>query len=92
MQSSDGVSLPRVLVVDDQPATLLAIEAELQVLGAHVTRAASGETALVALQAAEFALILLDVNLPRMSGLEVAQRSEERRVGKECRSRWSPYH
>ena len=24
--------------------------------------------------------------------MEVAQRSEERRVGKECRSRWSPYH
>ena len=25
-------------------------------------------------------------------GLSVSQRSEERRVGKECRSRWSPYH
>src|SRR5258708_3426881 len=25
-------------------------------------------------------------------GQEVSQRSEERRVGKECRSRWSPYH
>ena len=24
--------------------------------------------------------------------LEIPQRSEERRVGKECRSRWSPYH
>ena len=27
-----------------------------------------------------------------MSGLESDTRSEERRVGKECRSRWSPYH
>ena len=26
------------------------------------------------------------------SGLEQENRSEERRVGKECRSRWSPYH
>src|SRR3712207_9320411 len=26
------------------------------------------------------------------AGIEVASRSEERRVGKECRSRWSPYH
>src|SRR3712207_9253436 len=26
------------------------------------------------------------------SGTDTAQRSEERRVGKECRSRWSPYH
>ena len=27
-----------------------------------------------------------------IEGLSVSQRSEERRVGKECRSRWSPYH
>ena len=26
------------------------------------------------------------------SGINVVDRSEERRVGKECRSRWSPYH
>src|SRR6266700_7815889 len=25
-------------------------------------------------------------------GIDISQRSEERRVGKECRSRWSPYH
>src|SRR5437764_10213580 len=27
-----------------------------------------------------------------VAGLQVTMRSEERRVGKECRSRWSPYH
>ena len=27
-----------------------------------------------------------------VNGITVSQRSEERRVGKECRSRWSPYH
>ena len=38
-------------------------------------------------------LALLDIMLPDEDGLEiVAKRSEERRVGKECRSRWSPYH
>jgi signal transduction histidine kinase len=74
MESSNGGPLPRVLVVDDQPATLLAIEAELEHLGAEVTRAESGEAALQVLKTAEFALILLDVNLPRISGLEVAQR------------------
>ena len=26
------------------------------------------------------------------NGVQVTERSEERRVGKECRSRWSPYH
>ena len=29
---------------------------------------------------------------PRLASLEGKRRSEERRVGKECRSRWSPYH
>ena len=33
----------------------------------------------------------IDVNIPR-NKLVVITRSEERRVGKECRSRWSPYH
>ena len=34
-----------------------------------------------------------DINIAIQSGEEViAARSEERRVGKECRSRWSPYH
>ena len=32
------------------------------------------------------------VEVPVLVGDEVVQRSEERRVGKECRSRWSPYH
>ena len=33
----------------------------------------------------------IDAEIPRNS-LTVITRSEERRVGKECRSRWSPYH
>jgi len=32
------------------------------------------------------------VNLDRTEGVDEMIRSEERRVGKECRSRWSPYH
>ena len=36
---------------------------------------------------------ILGVNLGFLfAGLMRAARSEERRVGKECRSRWSPYH
>ena len=31
-------------------------------------------------------------HMPRSSWAREPQRSEERRVGKECRSRWSPYH
>src|SRR3989441_13347300 len=31
-------------------------------------------------------------DIPHLDTREIALRSEERRVGKECRSRWSPYH
>src|SRR3712207_6933795 len=34
----------------------------------------------------------VDVDLPGPQAFDDAYRSEERRVGKECRSRWSPYH
>ena len=37
-------------------------------------------------------LLRTDNNLPSTIEIELLTRSEERRVGKECRSRWSPYH
>ena len=40
-------------------------------------------------------VVVLDYEMPELDGyktLQVIRRSEERRVGKECRSRWSPYH
>src|SRR5256886_11066428 len=39
----------------------------------------------------EFAIILSDTAQPEARSV-AERRSEERRVGKECRSRWSPYH
>ena len=38
-----------------------------------------------------FGLVVLELD-PKTQSLIVLSRSEERRVGKECRSRWSPYH
>ena len=40
----------------------------------------------------EIAMIITDKDLNVLAQSPVAERSEERRVGKECRSRWSPYH
>lgn len=74
MESNSPNPCPRALVVDDHPASLLAIEAELEHLGASVTRAASGGAALHLADGADFALILLDVHLPDMSGIDVARR------------------
>ena len=45
-------------------------------------------TALLAVEAVERGELSLDQQVTASSGI----RSEERRVGKECRSRWSPYH
>ena len=38
------------------------------------------------------AIFILNARLTRESNMKTYLRSEERRVGKECRSRWSPYH
>jgi PAS domain S-box-containing protein len=63
---------PAVLVVDDHPENLVALEAVLSPLGARVTRAGSGEEALRAVLKDEFAAILLDVQMPGMDGFETA--------------------
>ena len=39
-----------------------------------------------------FPYIFFKFNLEQIYFPEIQNRSEERRVGKECRSRWSPYH
>src|ERR1035438_5143968 len=39
-----------------------------------------------------FATLMARANSSQLFGLTGVYRSEERRVGKECRSRWSPYH
>jgi signal transduction histidine kinase len=68
--SSDSVSL---LLVDDRPENLLALEAILEPLGQSLVRANSGPEALKRVLASEFAAILLDVQMPGMNGFEVAE-------------------
>ncbi len=62
-----------VLLVDDQPARLLTYEAILEGLGVRCVRALSGAAALAALLNEEFAVILLDVEMPEIDGFEVAR-------------------
>ena len=68
-----------ILVVDDNPANLLAVEAALGELGARMVRAHSGSEALKLLLAQDFALILLDVKMPSMDGFETARLIRARR-------------
>jgi PAS domain S-box-containing protein len=74
-----------VLLVDDQPANLLALEAALDSLGVDMVRAMSGPAALAALEKQDFAAVLLDVRMPGMDGFEVAREIRSR-----ARSRFTP--
>ena len=69
-----------ILIVDDRPENLLALEAILEPLHQHLVRASSGEETLRRLLERDFALILLDVQMPGMNGFETARliKSRER--------------
>ncbi len=62
----------RILLVDDQPARLLTYQAILEPLGECLVQARSGREALKRLMEDDYALILLDVNMPDMDGFETA--------------------
>ena len=70
----------RLLMVDDRPENLMALEAILEPLGHDLVRATSGEEALRQVLLHDFACILLDVQMPGMNGFETAEliKSRER--------------
>jgi len=67
-----------ILIVDDSPNQLVAIEALLAPLGQRLVMASSGEEALRLLLGMDCALVLLDVHLPDIDGFEVARLMRER--------------
>ncbi|NOU86591.1 response regulator [Paenibacillus sp. LMG 31460] len=70
---------PKILVVDDRKENLFAMQKILQVLHCEVYVVQSGNEALSYTLRHDFALILLDVNMPEMDGFELAEllRSNE---------------
>ncbi len=63
----------RVLLAEDNPINALLARTLLQREGAKVDRAASGDEAVAALRAATYDLVLMDVRMPGMSGVEAAR-------------------
>ena len=68
----------KILLVDDRPENLLALEAILSGLGHELVKASSGEEALKRLLSEDVAVILLDVQMPGMDGFETANHVKQR--------------
>lgn len=79
---SEPVSL---LLVDDRPENLLALESALEILGQDLVKVSNGREALRAALNQDFAVVLLDVRLPDVDGFETASLLRER-----SRSRHTP--
>jgi len=67
-----------ILLVDDDPSKMLALENILSGLGQNLVKAHSGKEALRALLDRDFAVVLLDVRMPVMDGFETAAIMRER--------------
>ena len=68
----------KLLVVDDNPASLYSTSRILRAGGFEVIEASTGKDALAAAESADIGLIVLDVNLPDIDGLEVCRRLRAR--------------
>ena len=98
-------SMYNILICDDEKDIVNALKIYLNDTNYHFLEAFDGEEAVHMVETNEVHLVLMDIMMPKMDGIQamikirersnvpvILLRSEERRVGKECRSRWSPYH
>jgi len=71
----------RILVVDDEKNIRLTLGQTLEVVGYRVQAAVNGEDALKQLETEDFDLMLLDLRMPGMDGIDVLRQAMERRPG-----------
>ena len=70
---ADVTERASILIVDDSPEKIVALESILEELGQDIVKATSGREALRHLLTRDFAVILLDVRMPMMDGFETTQ-------------------
>jgi len=78
-EQRDGTLTANILLVDDEPNSLYALQEMLEPLGQNLLTASSGAEALRLVLKHEFAVILLDVRMPRMDGFETSRLIRERK-------------
>ena len=86
-----------ILIVEDDITFGMMLKTWLGKKGFEVSSVSNIARARKHIESQTVDLVLSDLRLPDYEGIDLLkwmndQRSEERRVGKECRSRWSPYH
>ncbi|MDB5501820.1 MAG: hypothetical protein JWR89_1722 [Tardiphaga sp.] len=78
--SADGMSsIANILIVDDEPKNLTVLETVLDSPRYQVIRAESADAALLALLKYDFAVLILDVQMPGITGFELAQMIKQRK-------------
>ena len=79
LASADGDAPINILIVDDEPKNLTVLETVLDDPAYRLVRAESADEALLALVSEQFALLILDIRMPGMTGFELAQLIKERK-------------
>jgi signal transduction histidine kinase len=77
--STDKVAPIQILIVDDEPKNLVVLETVLDNPEYRLVRAGSADEALLALVAEQFALLILDIRMPGMTGFELAEVIKKRK-------------
>src|SRR6266851_1446422 len=76
---ASALDTPKILIVDDRPTNLDALEAMLVSTGCAFVRALSAHEALLCLLRDDFAAIVLDIQMPGMGGIELAALIKQRK-------------
>jgi signal transduction histidine kinase len=79
LEVAEGNAPINILIVDDEPKNLTVLETVLDDPEYRLVRAHSADEALLALVAEQFALLILDIRMPGMTGFELAQVIKERK-------------